>query len=54
MASEIIKNSGSIEHAFERAECFIKKAKKELDVLPDSVAKTRLLRIADSVVSRPF
>jgi geranylgeranyl diphosphate synthase type I len=53
-ASEIIKNSGSIEHAFKRAECFIKKAKKELDVLPDSVAKDRLLRIADSVVSRPF
>lgn len=54
MASEIIKNAGSIEHAFERAECFITKAKSELKVLPDSVAKTKLLRIADSVVSRPF
>ncbi len=54
IASAIIKSAGSIEHAFKRAEEFGKKARAELDVLPDSKAKTRLMSIADSVIYRPF
>jgi geranylgeranyl diphosphate synthase type I len=53
-ASEIIKKAGSIEYAFKRSEWFSTKAKKELEFLPESESKSRLLRIADSVVYRPF
>jgi geranylgeranyl diphosphate synthase type I len=53
-AKEIIKEAGSIEYAFKRAEIFSKKAKKEMKSISDSEAKRRLLDIAERVINRPF
>jgi geranylgeranyl pyrophosphate synthase len=53
-ASRIIKETGSIEYAFKRAKWFSQKAKEELELLPDSEAKSRLLGIPDEVLNRPF
>ncbi|MFQ5800587.1 MAG: polyprenyl synthetase family protein [Candidatus Hydrothermarchaeales archaeon] len=54
MASEIIKRAGSIEYASKRAEWFTGMAKKELEILADSEAKSGLLNIAESAIYRPF
>jgi len=53
-ATEIITGSGSIDYAFKRAKYYSEKAKEELKILPESEPKNKLLKIADSVVIRPF
>ncbi len=53
-ATSIIKESGSVEYSFKRAEWFSKKAKEELQALPKSEARSRLLSIAEGIIHRPF
>lgn len=53
-AIEIISGSQSMEYAFERAKWFSEKAKDEIKFFPYSQAQETLVKIADSVINRPF
>ncbi|MFN4133760.1 MAG: polyprenyl synthetase family protein, partial [Candidatus Hadarchaeales archaeon] len=53
-AIEVLKKTGSIRYAEEKAEKLVKEAKSKIKVLRDSDAKNALLKIADFVIQREF
>jgi geranylgeranyl diphosphate synthase type I len=53
-AIEVLKRSGALDYAEEKAREFVVRAKSRLDVLPDSEAKRFLLELADFTVKREF
>jgi geranylgeranyl pyrophosphate synthase len=50
----VLKETGAIDHAAEKARELVARAKSRLDVLPDSKAKRFLLELADFTVEREF
>ena len=53
-AIEVLKRTGSIEHANEKAQSLAREAKSKLKPLPESEAKSFLLELADFSVQREF
>lgn len=51
---EELTKSGSIQYVKELAESYVNQGKAELDILPDSKAKTNLLKIADYMLTRDY
>jgi geranylgeranyl diphosphate synthase type I len=53
-AIDVLKRSGALDYAVEKAREFVAQAKSKLGVLPDSEAKQFLLELADFTVEREF
>lgn len=53
-ALEVLEKSGSIDYARSKAVELVEKGKRSLDVLPDSPAKSLLLKLADYMIRRKY
>ncbi len=53
-AVRMLKEKGAIDYASSKAEEFVEKGKKRLEVLPDSEAKKLLIGIADYLIKREY
>jgi geranylgeranyl diphosphate synthase type I len=53
-AVKMLKEKGAIDYASSKAEEFVEKGKRELDILPDSEAKKILLEMADYLIKRDY
>ncbi len=53
-ALEILEKSGSIDYARSKAVELVEKGKRALNVLPDSIAKSLLLSLADYMIRRKY
>ncbi len=53
-AVRMLKEKGAIDYASSKAEEFVEKGKRRLEVLPDSKAKKLLIEIADYLIKREY
>ncbi|AEA46623.1 polyprenyl synthetase family protein [Archaeoglobus veneficus] len=53
-AVEKLKECGALDYARQKAQEYVERGKRELDVLPDSKAKSLLIELADYLVTREY